>query len=235
MRRVPHSRLAGKSLFFDAQCWETNKPDMRQHVPVRCMSKTQIARERTWTSASKRSRDSSLARSGHRSHWPSWTVKSHGQECKCVAFTSMDTVTNCPELMRVNNKTSLHLAQQFENSWLSRCPRPMPCTCHQGSKSTGLDFQAMLDDCNIQRRPIAVKKSTSQRHLRTTASNSNKRLASIATCTSSTQCGQCSNAHQNSPQHCRMLGLGSHAFNNENLPWSTGFPARCDTQHACHR
>jgi hypothetical protein len=29
--------------------------------------------------------------------------------------------------------------------------------------------------------------------------------------------------------------LGSHAFNDENLPWSTGFPAQCDTQRACHR
>jgi hypothetical protein len=50
---------------------DCDKPDRRHHAtPMRCMSKMQIARERTRTSASKRSGHGSLARNGRRSHWP---------------------------------------------------------------------------------------------------------------------------------------------------------------------
>ena len=54
-----------------------------------------------------------------------WTIKLHGQGLKFSALTSIDTVTNYPELARINNKTSEHVAQQFENSWPSGYPKPM--------------------------------------------------------------------------------------------------------------
>jgi hypothetical protein len=86
-----------------------------------------------------------------------WTIKLHGQELKFSALTSIDTVTNYPELTRINNKTSEHVAQQFENSWLSRYPRPMRCIYDQGSEFIGHEFQAMLDQYHIAHSPTTVK------------------------------------------------------------------------------
>ena len=86
-----------------------------------------------------------------------WTIKLHGQNYKFMALTSIDTVTNYPEIVRLNNKTSLHVAQQFENSWLSRYPRPMRCIYDQGPEFMGHDFQSMLNDYDIIHRPCTVK------------------------------------------------------------------------------
>jgi hypothetical protein len=50
------------------------------------------------------------------------------------------------------------MAQQFENSWLSRRPaRPVQCICDQGSELIGVEFQTMLDKCNVIHQPTAVK------------------------------------------------------------------------------
>ena len=35
-----------------------------------------------------------------------------------MALTTIDTVTNYPNIVRLSNKTSQHVAQQLENSWL---------------------------------------------------------------------------------------------------------------------
>jgi hypothetical protein len=86
-----------------------------------------------------------------------WTINLHGQELKFNALTTIDTVSNYPEVIRLNNKTSLHVAQQFENSWLSRYPRPVRCIYDQGSEFIGHEFQTMLDEYNIIHRPTTVK------------------------------------------------------------------------------
>jgi hypothetical protein len=56
-----------------------------------------------------------------------WTIKLHGQSLAFQALTTIDTVTNYPELIRLNNKKTslLHVTQQFENSWLSWYPQPV--------------------------------------------------------------------------------------------------------------
>jgi transposase InsO family protein len=86
-----------------------------------------------------------------------WTIKLHGQSLVFRALTTIDTVTNYPELIRLNSKTSLHVAQQFENSWLSRYPRPIRCIYDQGAEFIGQDFQNLLDEYHIIHRPTMVK------------------------------------------------------------------------------
>ena len=46
--------------------------------------------------------------------------------------------------MHLNNKTSLHTAEQFENFWLARYPRPNRCVHNNGMEFTGFDFQNLL-------------------------------------------------------------------------------------------
>jgi hypothetical protein len=86
-----------------------------------------------------------------------WTVKPHGQEHKFHALTSVDAISNCPETFRLNNKTSQHAVQRFENSWLARHPKPLRCTCDRGSAFVGHCFQTMLDECDVVHGPTAVK------------------------------------------------------------------------------
>jgi hypothetical protein len=109
------------------------------------MSKTQVARGRGHGHRPPREADIAPWQETAVDLNGPWTVKLHGfqEHGRCV--------TNCPELIRIKSKTSLHVAQHFENSWHSQCPRPMGCICDQGPEFAAHDFQAMLDDCNIQR------------------------------------------------------------------------------------
>jgi hypothetical protein len=69
-----------------------------------------------------------------------WTINLHGRELKFNAVASIDAVSNCPEIVCLNNKTSQHVAQLFENSWLSRHPHPVRCICYQGPEFIGHEF-----------------------------------------------------------------------------------------------
>ena len=53
------------------------------------------------------------------------------------ALSSIDRVTEMPELTRNVNKTSGHVAAKFEESWLSRYPRPVSCCHDNGSEFSG--------------------------------------------------------------------------------------------------
>eukprot|EP00957_Ditylum_brightwellii_P106665 8137399-Ditylum_brightwellii.AAC.2 len=48
-----------------------------------------------------------------------WTIKINNEEIEFNALTCIDTVTNLMEMIRINNKTAAHVAQQFENCWIS--------------------------------------------------------------------------------------------------------------------
>ena len=73
------------------------------------------------------------------------------------ALTTIDTVSNLPELIRINNKTSEHVATQFENSWLARYPRPIHIIYDQGTEFKGYGFQRLLRQYGIRRHPTTVK------------------------------------------------------------------------------
>ena len=56
-------------------------------------------------------------------------------------LTSIGRVTGLVELIRMDNKTSEHVAKKFEESWLSRYPQPFSCCHDNGGKFTGWEFQ----------------------------------------------------------------------------------------------
>jgi len=86
-----------------------------------------------------------------------WTITVNGQELVFHALTIIDTVTNLPEIARVDNKTSPHCARKFEITWLTRYPRPMRCIYDQGGEFIGRAFTAMLALHGIKRVPTTVK------------------------------------------------------------------------------
>ena len=48
-----------------------------------------------------------------------WKSNARNIEIEFNALTCIDPVTNLVELIRINNKSSAHIAQQFENVWLA--------------------------------------------------------------------------------------------------------------------
>ena len=73
-----------------------------------------------------------------------WKIEINGQQLEFNALTCIDPVTNLTELIRINNRTSAHVAMKFENEWLSRYPRPLRCVHDQGPEFKGAEFQHML-------------------------------------------------------------------------------------------
>ena len=87
-----------------------------------------------------------------------WTIRDQqGIEHTFTALSIIDTVTNYPELVRIENKTAEHIGMLFENTWLSRYPRPMQCIYDQGSEFLGSGFRAVLDRHFIRHNPAATK------------------------------------------------------------------------------
>jgi transposase InsO family protein len=73
-----------------------------------------------------------------------WTLPVNGKKLTFRALTIIGTVTNLEEVVRLSNKTSAHIALQFENTWLSRYPRLLNCLHDPGSEFIGDTFKRML-------------------------------------------------------------------------------------------
>jgi transposase InsO family protein len=87
-----------------------------------------------------------------------WTLTIGGYEHKFIGLTIIDMVTNIVELVRLDNKTSEHVAMHFENTWLSRYQKPLHCIHDQGGgEFTGFPFQRLLHRMNIRSHPTSVK------------------------------------------------------------------------------
>ena len=84
----------------------------------------------------------------------------NGRTLSLQALTTIDTVSNLAEIILVRNKTAKHVGQQFENSWLSRYPRPVRCLFDQGNEFLGEGFQEILHDAGIKPVPLTVKNPT---------------------------------------------------------------------------
>ena len=91
-----------------------------------------------------------------------------GQQCGHLALkivtiapwetlTIMDTATNLLEIIRIDNKTSENITQQFANTWLSRYPWPVQVIHDNGGKFIGHEFQDMLRQFGITAKPTTVK------------------------------------------------------------------------------
>ena len=87
-----------------------------------------------------------------------WTVQTRtGQIYEFSALTSIDRVTGLAELIRVDNKTSDHVAGKFMESWLSRYPRPFSCCHDNGGEFTGWEFQKVLSDFGVKDVPTTSR------------------------------------------------------------------------------
>jgi transposase InsO family protein len=86
-----------------------------------------------------------------------WKLKVHNQEVEFKALTIIDQVTNLVELVRLDNGTAAEAALKFNNTWLSRYPKPVHCIHDQGSEFIGYRFQQMLAENSIQSHPISTK------------------------------------------------------------------------------
>jgi hypothetical protein len=78
-------------------------------------------------------------------------------ELRFHALTIIDTTTTISEMVRIDNKTSQHVAMLFENSWLARYPRPLRVIHDPGTEFIGIAFQSMLHTNGILPVPTTVK------------------------------------------------------------------------------
>jgi len=87
-----------------------------------------------------------------------WTVDlGNNQEVTFNALTMIDPVSGLSELIRIDNKSSQHVANLFENNWLARYPRPECCIHDNGGEFTGWPFQLVLQQTQIKDVPTTVK------------------------------------------------------------------------------
>ena len=88
-----------------------------------------------------------------------WKVKiGVDEEIEFNALTRIDPVTNLVELIRINNKTSKHVTEQFENVWLARYPRPNKCVHDNGGEFIGFEFQQALQRAGVIDSPTTSRK-----------------------------------------------------------------------------
>ena len=73
-----------------------------------------------------------------------------GEAIKFDALTCIDTVTNLVEIIIIDNRSSQHVAEQFENCWLARYPTPLKCVHDNGGEFVGWQFQELLQRAGIQ-------------------------------------------------------------------------------------
>ena len=79
--------------------------------------------------------------------------------CEFKALTCIDPVTNLVELIWIMNRTMGHVAEQFENSWLARYPRPTICIHANRTEFIGWKYLRLLarmgitDVCTAVRDP----------------------------------------------------------------------------------
>ena len=79
-----------------------------------------------------------------------WTIKVHGRNVEFNALTCIDTASNLAELTRIDNKTAAHIRDKFNQSWLSRYPRPIRCVHDKGGEFIGSEFQWLLNMFSIK-------------------------------------------------------------------------------------
>ena len=53
-----------------------------------------------------------------------WKITLNKEKYEFNALTSIDTVTNLVEIVRIDRKTSQHIRDKFAQSWLARYPWP---------------------------------------------------------------------------------------------------------------
>ena len=86
-----------------------------------------------------------------------WKIEINKFEYQFRALTCIDTVIGLPEIIPVDNTTSLSVAQAFEDNWLSQYPAPLRCIHDNGNEFLGPAFSQMLQRNRIKSVPTTVK------------------------------------------------------------------------------
>ena len=87
----------------------------------------------------------------------SWRVTINQFEYEFRALTCVESFIGLPEVIPVDNATSLVVAQAFNNNWLSRYPAPTKCVHDNGNEFLGPEFSTMLRKNKIKSVPTTVK------------------------------------------------------------------------------
>ena len=73
-----------------------------------------------------------------------WTIVVGNEEYEFNALTSIDTTLNLVEMIRIDEKSSQHVRNKFDQSWLSRYPWPERCIHDNGGEFVGPEFQELM-------------------------------------------------------------------------------------------
>ena len=86
-----------------------------------------------------------------------WIIQVRKKPYEFNALTVIDTVSNLVELIRIDKKTSAHVARKYAQVWLSRYPWPARCVHDNGGEFVGPEFQFLLQSCRIKDAPTSSK------------------------------------------------------------------------------
>ena len=86
-----------------------------------------------------------------------WKVIVNNFEYQFRAVTCIDSTINLLGIIPVDNAKSKTVADDFEDSWQNRYPRPRKCMHDNGNEFVGPEFMEMLAKNNIQSVPTTVK------------------------------------------------------------------------------
>ena len=87
-----------------------------------------------------------------------YTIRRKGQPdliCKCV--TMIDPATSWFEIHQYDDKRAITVANIAEEEWFSRYPWPTQVTFDRGSEFIGHEFQKMLNDYGVKKKPITTR------------------------------------------------------------------------------
>ena len=79
-----------------------------------------------------------------------WVITIGNETYTFKALTCIDTTMNLTELIRIDEATSSHVRDKFDQAWLSRYPLPSRCVHDNGPEFTGQEFEARLHHLNIK-------------------------------------------------------------------------------------
>ena len=83
-----------------------------------------------------------------------WKIRVNGRTLTIKALTAIDPSTALLEIARAKHPTTAREAfRVFENTWLSRYPRPLRCVHDNGPEFQGHDFQFGLHYAGIKSKP----------------------------------------------------------------------------------
>jgi hypothetical protein len=89
-----------------------------------------------------------------------WKIEVPDGILEFFVSTITDTTTTLSKIIRIENKTSQHVAMHFENVWIARYPCPIRCVHDAGTEFLGAHFQSTLAAYGIGRVPCMPKKPT---------------------------------------------------------------------------